>query len=256
VLLSEKPANLISDRFDKRIHVALPIRVTYWDAENRPRLEMACTYDISPHGARIVGLRCVKEAGEIIAVERGRNKAFCRVVWIGEDNSELKGQIGLQCIENQRQMWEAEIRQMEETYEPINRGQKLEPRLPGGTPSRRRAPRFAIDGIAELMKLSAESQPGMEVPIKNIGEAGCLVSTQSALKPGTSLRLVLNIANYDLTVRGEVRHAALDVGLGIEFHEIRKGDRPVLQHILRKLAEQERERDESKDAALGASVSL
>jgi hypothetical protein len=254
--VSDKPFNLLSDRFDKRIHVALPIRVTYWDAERRPHLEMACTYDISPHGARIVGLRCVKETGEIVAVERGRNKAFCRVVWIGEDNSELKGQIGLQCIENDRTMWDAEIRQMEELYEPINRAGRLEPRLPGGTPSRRRAPRFPIDGIAELMKLSSETQAGMEAPIKNIAEAGCLVSTQSTLTPGTSLRLVLNIGNYDLAVKGEVRHAALKIGLGVEFREIRKGDRPVLQHILRKLAEQEREREESKEVALGASVSL
>lgn len=254
--MSEKSANLASDRFDKRIHVALPIRVTYWDAENHPRIEMACTYDISWHGARVVGLRSVKETGEIVAVERGRHRVFCRVVWIGEDNSELRGQIGLQCVETDKPMWEAELHAMEEAYEPIARSLKTEPRLSLGTPTRRKTPRFPIDGIAELIKLTNESQPGMEAPIKNIGEAGCLVSTQSSLTPGTGLRLVLNIANYDLTVRGEVRHSAVNVGLGIEFHEIRKGDRPVLQHILRKLAEQEREREESKEAALGASISL
>jgi hypothetical protein len=70
---------------------------------------------------------------------------------------------------------------------------------------------------------------------------GCLVTTQSMIVPGTSLKVVLNVANYDLAVRGQVRHGALDVGLGIEFREIRKGDRSILQHILRKLAEQEDE---------------
>ena len=79
------------DRTDKRIHVALPVRVTYFDNDAKPRLEMACTYDISAHGARVTGLRCVKEAGEIVVVERGRSKAYCRVVWIGESNSHLRG---------------------------------------------------------------------------------------------------------------------------------------------------------------------
>jgi len=71
-----------AERSSKRIHVALPIRVTYWDSEKKPCLEMSCTYDISERGARIGGVRSLKEAGEIIAVERGRGKAFCRVVWI------------------------------------------------------------------------------------------------------------------------------------------------------------------------------
>jgi len=69
-----------AERNDKRIHVALPVRITYWDKNKKPGLEMACTYDISTHGARISSLRCIKETGEIVAVERGRNKAFCRVV--------------------------------------------------------------------------------------------------------------------------------------------------------------------------------
>ena len=47
--------------------------------------------------------------------------------------------------------------------------------------------------------------------------------------------LVLNVANYDLVFKGQVRHAALDVGLGIEFREVRKGDRAVLQHLLQKI---------------------
>jgi len=254
--VSDKSANLTMDRFDKRIHVALPVRITYWDSENRPRLEMACTYDISPHGARVVGLRCVKEAGEIVTVERGRNRTFCRVAWIGEDSSELKGQVGLQCVENDRPMWEAELLQMQEIYEVIPRSLRTEPRIPGSGPARRRNPRFPIDGLAELMRITGEMNGGLEAPLKNIGESGCLVSTRSTLVAGTSLRIVLNVANYDLTVKGEVRHAGLDVGLGIEFLEIRKGDRPVLQHILRKLAEQEREREESKEATLGASISL
>ena len=71
--------------------------------------------------------------------------------------------------------------------------------------------------------------------LKDVSEVGCLVTTKSLLLPGTDLKLVLNVANYDLAFKGQVRHAALDVGLGIEFREVRKGDRAILNHLLRKL---------------------
>ena len=239
--VTDTPANLLlPDRFDKRIHIALPVRVTYWDEQNRPRLQMACTYDISPHGARVAGLQRINE-GDIVLVERARNRAYCRVAWIGEDNSELRGQVGLQCIENDKPMWEAELREMQEIYEPVSGNVSAAARAVTGAQMRRRGPRFPIDGVAELMRVSSEAQSGLEARIKNIGQNGCLVGTQSMLTPGTNLRLVLNVGNYDFTVKGEVRHAMANAGLGIQFLEIRKGDRPVLQYILRKLAENAQE---------------
>lgn len=237
--MPQEISQLPIDRINKRIHVALPIRVTYWDNENKPCLDMACTYDISAHGARVTGLRCVKEAGEIIAVERGRNKAFCRVVWVGEANSELHGQVGIQCVESERMMWETELRDMEEVYEAVQRDGGLH-RLnsAGGSHNgnRRRHPRFYIQGIAELPKLNVIAQT--EASLKNLSELGCLLETSYALHPGTDLKLVLNVSNYDLSVKGRVRHSALELGVGIEFREIRKGDRQVLQYLLRKLEEQ------------------
>lgn len=247
----DKPSKLVlPDRFDKRIHVALPIRVTSWDTDNRPRLEMACTYDISPHGARIVGLRGVRNLGDIVALERGRNKSFWRVVWIGEQGSELRGQVGLQCVEADKTMWDAELREMEEVYDPILKD-NVPPRpmaVVPGTPSRRRTPRYAVEGRAELMRTSDRAS-ALQAPLKDIGELGCLVTTQSMLVPGTSLKLILNFENFDLALKGQVRHGALDVGVGIEFREIRKGDRSVLQYILRKLAQVEQEQ-EHKAAAV------
>jgi hypothetical protein len=49
-----------------------------------------------------------------------------------------------------------------------------------------------------------------------------------------------------------VRHAGVDSGLGIEFLEIRKGDRPVLQYILRKLAEHAQNMDVTEEARAAA----
>jgi hypothetical protein len=245
------------DRTEKRIHVALPVRVTYFDEETKPRLEMACTYDISAHGARVTGLRCVKEAGEILVVERGRSKAYCRVVWIGESNSHLRGQVGIQCVEAEKTLWTAELRDMEQVYDPVIRDCTLHrSNSSSGTQSanRRRFQRFVAEGGAELLQKGSTASH-LEGELRDVSELGCLVTTQSLILPGTDLKLVLNVANYDLGVKGQVRHAALDVGLGIEFREIRKGDRAILQYLLKKLAEDgkaaenKKEKQKAKSAA-------
>lgn len=60
------------------------------------------------------------------------------------------------------------------------------------------------------------------------------------------MKLVLKVANYDLSLKGQVRHAAPHVGLGVQFREIRKGDRAILQHLIRKLVEKEKAAEEEK----------
>jgi hypothetical protein len=229
-----------AERSDKRIHVAFPIKITYSDDEGKPRFEMACTYDISAHGARVTGLRCVKEAGEIVVVERGRNKAYCRVVWIGETGSPLSQQVGIQCVEAQKTLWDAELRDMQEIYDPILAAAAVfrATTTHGPGRNRRKVQRFGAQGAAQLLRKSADGSY-LEGNVKDLSEVGCLVSTSSLLVPGTDLKLLLRLKNYDLSFKGSVRHAALDVGLGIEFQEIRKGDRAVLRHVLHKLAEKQ-----------------
>ena len=230
-------SNSSPERQTKRIHVALPIRVTYWDGESKPGLEMACTYDISAQGARVTGLRCVKGVGEIVAVERGRNKSFCRVVWIGEANSELQGQIGIQSVESDRTLWETELRDMEEAYDPILIDGSLKR---AGTfashERRRRRERYALEGVAELMKQGPNGVHA-KADLRNMSEIGCLVLSRHVVLPGTELKVALSVGDYELALKGQVRHGDQNAGLGIEFREIRKGERQILQFLMRKLAE-------------------
>ncbi len=225
-----------AERSDKRIHVALPVRITYTDKNKKPTLEMACTYDISARGARISRLRCVRETGEILAVERGRNKAFCRVVWIGEPGSEMSGQIGLQCVESERAIFDNELRDMENIYHPVVRDTTLRrPNAAADKGNRRQQQRYKVEGMAEVLK---ENRGVEKARLKNLSEMGCLVTTKQVLIPGTDLKLVLNVANYNLNLKGQVRHS-LDVGIGIEFTEIRRGDQQMLKYLLSRLQEQE-----------------
>jgi hypothetical protein len=234
-------ASSSAHRTDKRVHVALPIRVTYWDEEKKPGLEMACTYDISAHGARISSLRFVNKVGEIVAVERGRNKAFCRVVWVGDENSKPHGQIGLQCVEPDRTLWDPELRDMHETYDEIDKNAPPT-KMTTKIGNRRRRERFAVEGQAEILPPEATvKNGGQQAQLKDLSETGCLVTTKEVLLPGTDIKLVLKVASYDLTLKGKVKHSALDVGVGIEFSQIRKADRQTLKFLMEKIKENELE---------------
>lgn len=232
-----------AERADARVEVAMPLRVTFWDAENKPLLDMACTYDISPRGARISGLRRVTETGEILAIERGRNKTFCRVVWVGDPDSEQRGQVGVQNVEIERSMWDAELRDLNEVFDPLPREKKKTADNNGlrrSDENRRRNSRFKIEGQAE-MSLAASKKPESTGVVKDLSELGCLISVRNAPPLGTDLSLVLKIGNYEFSLTGQVRHVDVEEGAGIEFHKIRKGDRQMLQFLLRKLAEEQLE---------------
>ncbi|HEV2112551.1 MAG TPA: PilZ domain-containing protein [Terriglobales bacterium] len=217
---------------EKRIHLALPIRVYAWDANFRPQTLQACTYDISSQGARIVGLNGQHEPGEILSLERGKNKALFRVVWIGERGSPQQGQIGVESIEPDKPIWETELASLEEEFEAM--AEAAAPITGVTKQERRRFPRLDCKGLAELQKTSMAAE-AVQASLKNISERGCLVQSPSLFTSGSNIRLALRVSTYELTLKGEIRHAHPERGIGIQFTEIRRGDRPLLQYLIKVL---------------------
>ena len=74
----------------KVVHLALPVRWTLMGKQGRNTQEIACTYDIHPQGARLVSSRDLS-VGDLVMMERGRNKAICQVVWSADPASPLRG---------------------------------------------------------------------------------------------------------------------------------------------------------------------
>jgi len=236
-----KPESEVSEtaaRYQKRVRVALPVRVTVWDEELKSRSEMSCTYDISASGARLVGLRSIRKPGEVLAIEREKSRIFCRVVWVGEDGSDRSGQLGIQPVEMGKTLWEPEVEDLTKSYDP------MEHEAPEDSAHRRRYPRFECNGTVEFPEKSGDpNQP--HAILRNLSESGCLVSGGPGVEVGTEVTLLVNVAGYDFGFKGEVR-SVQGGEAGIEFLEVRKGDRPVLQYLLRKLGE-----DKAKPAAAG-----
>jgi len=218
---------------EKLVHLALPVRLTHMQNGERSVLEMACTYDIHPRGARLLSFRHV-EVGDLITVERGRNKSVCQVVWTADPDSPLRGQFTVECVEGNRIPWEEELRQMQEQYLPIiPDGLKKRPAMNTfgrGEQNRRRRPRFNVEGGADLLEIGGRSS--VEAHVEQISEYGCLVSASDLLVPGTGLRLALNIYDVSVALRGHVRYTAQNRAMGVEFQEIRQGDRPLLDYVL------------------------
>jgi hypothetical protein len=204
----------------------------------RGGLEMSCTYDIHPRGARLLSSREVK-VGDLVTVERGRNKSVCQVVWTADPGSTLRGQFTVECVEGSRIPWEEELRQLEEQYLPVipaalNRKPVMKMNaFARGEQNRRRRPRFHVQGGADVAEIGGRSR--VEGRLEEISEYGCLISAGDLLRPGTGLRLVLNMCDVSVALRGHVRYTAQDRAMGVEFQEIRQGDRPLLDYVLNRL---------------------
>ncbi len=222
--------------FDKLIHLALPVRLIHMENGERGGMEFACTYDIHPRGARLRSSRDLK-VGDMITIERGRSKSVCQVVWTADPDSALHGQFTVECVEGSKIPWEEELRQMEEQYLPvIPSGPNRQPAINtyrSGERNRRRGPRFQVEGEADLAEISGRSYG--EGRLEQISECGCLITANELLASGTALRLVLNMCDVSVALRGHVRYAAENRAMGVEFHEIRQGDRPLLDYVLNRL---------------------
>jgi hypothetical protein len=83
---------------------AVPVKVRGTDPQARPA--MACTLDISSEGARLNLPGWNLQPGEIINVERGTEKSMFRIAWVGAPNTERRGQIGIQCLEQGKSIFQ------------------------------------------------------------------------------------------------------------------------------------------------------
>ena len=221
---------------DKLVHLALPVRLTHMQNGERCGPEMACTYDIHPRGARLLSFRDVK-VGDLITVERGRNKSICQVVWTADPNPRCAASSRWNAWKVQRLPGKMNCGKCRSSICPsilMRPKKKTSMNTFGRTDqNRRRHPRFDVEGGADLLQIGGQSS--LEGRVEQISEYGCLVSASNLLVPGTGLRLALNIYDVSVALKGNVRYTAGNRAMGVEFHEIRQGDRPLLDYVLKQV---------------------
>jgi hypothetical protein len=128
--------------------------------------------------------------------------------------------------------WSDELRQMEERYQPVVigvAGRKLS--LRRGEENRRRRPRFLTAGKADVIAGLQRTEGNL----LQLSEFGARIASGDLLLPGTDFRLLLNVFDVSVALKAQVRYLNEEAGMGVVFHEIRLGDRPLLEYVLRRL---------------------
>ena len=91
----------------------LPRTIRVWvrgvDRKGDPFTQSAYTIDISEKGARLEGVGNITKAGETLELKRGWSKARYRVVWIGPPGTPQANQIGICCMEDNKNLWSSDL---------------------------------------------------------------------------------------------------------------------------------------------------
>lgn len=86
------------ERVEKRLVIALPVRVYGMSSDGKPFNQEAHTLDITRDGARVDGLPQIT-IGETVGVQYGEEKARYKVVWASEPDANHQCQIGVQILQ-------------------------------------------------------------------------------------------------------------------------------------------------------------
>jgi len=221
---------------EARVHKELPVRICGTDYDGNPFVQETYTVDISRRGARLEWLSSLKGAGETIEVQRGREKARFRVVWIGHVGTPQDNQIGISSLEPTKYIWGEPLPAPVRVAEPEETS-PTSPPSPASTsaiPNQRRRPRYRCGGAAQVWQESAQSPQG--ATLSEISMGGCFIETTWPLPLGTRIDVHLKTHELEVRAQGVVGYLDPSGGMGITFSKISNQDRERLQQLLDRLA--------------------
>ena len=94
-------------RREKRIRIKIPVQIC---ALTGTRLfRSAHTIDISTFGARLAGIDEAPKLGEFLDIRCGDREAVFRVIWLGLPNTPTAGQVGVECLTPELNIWDLDL---------------------------------------------------------------------------------------------------------------------------------------------------
>ena len=90
---------------ESRSQQAVRVWVYGNDPQGNPYSQTAYSVDVSRSGARLEGVGFLTAPGMSIEIKRGWKKARFRVVWVGEPGTNRSGQVGVLCLEPDKNIW-------------------------------------------------------------------------------------------------------------------------------------------------------
>ena len=206
-----------------------------WAESEQAINQIAYTLDVSRNGARLAGVTGLKGPGQLIVVRRKMDEARFRVVWIGQPRSPQEGQVGIECVEPDKTIWDVDFAKAQEDFEPM------------GTVSSRSAAKPVDYRCSGTVKVWAEEfgSQGIEAKLTAIGLSRCQIECATPLLRNRQLLFQVRIGETQLTVKGIIREEDVASGAWVEFTHIRRGDHRILQSLVVQLSRWKK--DETKN---------
>jgi len=228
----------MSLRTETRVIQETAVRVFGMSSQGQPISVPARTVDVSRHGARVCGVSGWDVPGETIGVRCGMEKARFRIVWVGSDGSRLAGQIGLQCLEIGKYIWDSAPSNVAAPsvvapFPPRSVGRFISPAIPPTSrflDSRRNEHRFTIQGGASVREVGRNVRQWATLQDLSLG--GCYVETNEPLSPFTLVDVSIHVDNARIEARGTVTVKHPLVGMGIQFTEMTPLNRECLRRLI------------------------
>lgn len=95
-------------RREPRVFVELPVQIWGVDAKSRPFTQPASLRTISGRGATLQGVTAQLQAGSLLDLQYQGAKAQFRVVWLGKAGSEMQGEVGVENLSKDVQLWDVD----------------------------------------------------------------------------------------------------------------------------------------------------
>ncbi|MGA8343361.1 MAG: hypothetical protein WB781_15625 [Candidatus Sulfotelmatobacter sp.] len=95
-------------RRQQRISVELPVKIWGVDVHARPFTQSASLRTISSRGGTLQGVSAQLKPGDVVDLQYQGAKAQFRVVWLGKHGGEMQGEVGIENLSKDVQLWDFE----------------------------------------------------------------------------------------------------------------------------------------------------
>ncbi len=206
-------------RSEPRTAISFPVVVRGFDSRGSPFAISTETCDVSSTGASIKGLEGLVEPGHKIEIEHNDQKSWYRVQWVGKNDSERAGRVGVRCLER-KYIWDVPPRTWDrDTF---------------GEPSGTEAAKVSWNGEERRLfgrrscRIEAQvSIPGSSVSlpgkVTDISLGGCYVEMLAPLPVDTMVELELTAGDTAMRASGKVRASQMGLGMGVAFASMSPG---------------------------------
>jgi ribosomal protein L27 len=227
-------------RIEPRFDVDLPVKVWGQDLNGKPFVQYARTINANAiGGARLAGIDCVR-TGEIIAIQHGAHKSNCRVIWVGQDHTPRKKQIGIHCFGPDKLLLVAQNNLPEPAMPSVlRRGWEAATRplrkpMPEMPASRRKSTRYYCTGGVELR--GHEGAAPVFANLSDVSLEGCYVEAVSTLAAGSEVLFLMRVRDAQIRGRAMIKTSNHAVGMGLEFLHLAAEDQHRLEFLVGTLA--------------------